>query len=123
MQQKYVEHYMAMAFHKWLMKISANVGDAPFRSVVQNFMYYQDPEEPSKVRLQSFITGLIDFVEKAKDMDDPDPAPPLVELELDARLAAKAQAQVIGQEVKLMRPVMDLATFNFKQPEKPLDKP
>lgn len=128
MQQKYLEHYAAMVFHKWLMKICDQVGDAPFRSVVQNFMYYQDPEDPYKVRLQSFITGLLAFLEQAKDLADPDPAPPLTVVELDKRLARKANKEVLGGGVALTP--AELASFNliapssfsFMTPEKPLDK-
>lgn len=118
MQQKYLEHYMAMIFHKWFMKFCDQVGDSPFRTVVQNYIYYQDPNEPDKVRLQSFISGLVEFMDKAKDLPDPDPAPPLTVVELDARLKARALEPV------LQRPPMDLATFNFYNPTKiSLDKP
>ena len=119
MQQKYVEHYTALLFHRWLMKICEGVGDSPFRSVVQNFLYYQNPEEPSKVRLQSFITGLVDFIEKVKTLEDPDPAPTLVELEFDKALEAKTLQQQ-GSAFKLMRPPLpDTGThLIFNKPAK-----
>ena len=92
MQQKYLEHYVAVLFHKWLMRIADQVGDAPFRAVVQNYMYYQDHENPKKVRIQSFITGLLEYIRAVAAMEDPDPAPTLVELELDKELQAKIDA-------------------------------
>lgn len=86
MQTKYVEHYIAMLCHLWFKNIADQVGNSPFRAVVQNYMYYQNPDEPDKVRLQSFITALIGLYNQIKDLPDPDPAPPLTEVELDKYL-------------------------------------
>lgn len=97
MQRKYVEYYSAKVFHKFFMNVSQQVGDSPFRATVLNFLYNQNPDEPEKVRIQSFITALFDFVEKIKDMPDPDPAPVLAEL----GLTETVQAFVDGHKAKL----------------------
>lgn len=77
MQEKYIEHYMATVFHKWFMNICKEVGDTPIRAAIQNHIYFPDPAAPERVRLQSFIKGLIEFYEKIKDLPDPE-EPPIV---------------------------------------------
>lgn len=79
MQAKYVEHYTAAFFDTWFKKVASEIGTAPFQAVVQNHLYTQDPDNPTKVRIQTFIRVLLAYTEKLKSMPDPDPAPILYE--------------------------------------------
>ena len=89
MQDKYINHYLAVIFHKWFMALAKTTGDSPFRAVIQNHVYTQDPENPSKVRIQSFIEALRTFIKQAEAMDDPDPPPTIFETGINAETEAK----------------------------------
>lgn len=104
MQTKYLDHYVATVFHKWFMEIGKQNATAPWTAVVQNFLYTQDPENPTKLRIQSFVSSLRDFISKIEDMPDPYPAPTIYEVgiteqaqkEMDELLASQG---IIKHEV------------------------
>ena len=79
MQQKYLEHYLAQAMHDWFMNLCKEVGDTPIRAAIQNHLYIQDPKDPSKVRLQTFISEFIKLYEDLKTREDPNHAPKVYE--------------------------------------------
>ena len=97
MQRKYIEHYTAAVFHKFFMNTSKEVGESPFRAAVLNYLYAQNPDDPDKVRIQSFIAGILDFYEQVKDMPDPDPAPAIVEVSI----TEQARKDMEDERVKL----------------------
>lgn len=80
MKKEYVEHYVTQAFGQWFSKINSTMGDVPFRAVVQNFLYYQDANNPEYVRLQSFVNGIVKLVEQLNALPDPEEPPKLVRL-------------------------------------------
>lgn len=97
MQTKYLDHYIAAVFHRWFMEVGKQNATAPWTAVVQNFLYTQDPEHPDKLRIQSFVSGLRQFLLQIKDLPDPDPAPTIYEVgiteqaqkEMDELVASK----------------------------------
>lgn len=100
MQQKYVEHYIATAFHKWFMRICQECGDTPIRAAIQNYLYLQDPDNPDKVRIQSFISGILELYSQLKDMDDPED-PPIV---FEAGLSDTALQAIEALSTKAAQP-------------------
>ena len=70
---------MAVAFDKWFKHIFSECGDTPIRAAVQNYLYVQDPTNPEKVRIQTFIHNLILTYEKLKRLPDPANPPKVFE--------------------------------------------
>lgn len=95
MKDEYIEHYVAVLFHRWFMKVSKEAGDSPFRAVVQNLLYSQDPDHPQYLRIQSFIHALNQFIGQLRDRPDPDPPPTVF------RIGVSEEAQ---QEMKKFKP-------------------
>ena len=120
MQDKYINHYLAVIFHKWFQNINKSVGDSPFRAVVHNHMYVQDPADPTKVRIQSFIEGLREFIDNAKEMDDPDPPPVLYSTKITESAIKEMQwlkdrgqkmSLTLGGDTVVVDPITNVATF------------
>lgn len=80
MQDKYVDHYVAMALAKWFDTISDQVGSSPFGATYHNFILYPDPNVNGKLRIQSFSEALVKLVDSLRAAPDPVPPPTLIKV-------------------------------------------
>ena len=71
MHEELVVYHTMRSFHNWFSGIANVMSDAPFQSVVQNYMYYPDPNDIDKSRLETFVRGLIEFIDNARSLPNP----------------------------------------------------
>jgi|TARA_R110000824_G_scaffold167291_2_gene344202 hypothetical protein len=91
MQDKYVDHYVAMALAKWFDTISDQVGSSPFGATYHNFILYPDPNVNGKLRIQSFSEAMVQLVDNLRDAPDPVPPPTLIKV---GKFFPEGQAEV-----------------------------
>jgi hypothetical protein len=117
MQDKYIDHYAGVLFHKWFMETAKenSNGTAPWTAVVQNYLYTQNPKDMTKLRIQSFIRDLRQFMERAKTLPDPNPAP----IVYDVTLSPEAHEEMLKlldeakAKVTAPKPTIELEPLNF----------
>jgi len=80
MREELVVYYALRVFHNWFSSINEAIGDAPFQSVVQNFLYFPDPGDPDKSRIETFTRQLIKFIDDARITPEPQITPKSLEI-------------------------------------------
>src|ERR1044072_8719597 len=80
MKNDYISYYASQRLHEYLASVSKILGQQPFQAVLQNFLYYPDGTDPSRIRIQRFMDGLVEFILKLKDLPEPEVLPRVVKL-------------------------------------------